>query len=339
MEGLPKMGANEFLFRYYSKLTAVVVLRMLRVLKEGKIGDQLCSLAPFILPNCVSPAEQRHIALCCKASNHLHNLSIPRLISTLSLHMISRSSKRKQETSACWGCQGGNPLPPCRSRGGVAVALLSVQQHAQTPARFLCKQNESPTTTRSPSCEFLLLYAWSLLSPWRFQLAEMTYLYFFSRSSLGIQLILSTTLNQKQTLAQGTSIPEDKEGTNTLHQRRKPHGQIFRDSFLQPLLPCEKQGAERGMHPFGNSRGSLWGRSHSTQNRKQASTDEIYNTHPSQMGPRGGHLFLRVIFTAFPRCLLWLAAPASQTAVSTSAGVSVQLCERKGKQEREREEI
>lgn len=40
-----------------------------------------------------------------------------------------------------------------------AVALLSVQQHAQTPARFLCKQNESPTTTRSPSREFLLLYA------------------------------------------------------------------------------------------------------------------------------------------------------------------------------------
>lgn len=114
----------------------------------------------------------------------------------------------------------------------------------------------------------------------------------------------------------GDKVSQKIKRELTLSIRRKPHGQIFRDSFLQPLLPCEKQGAERGMHPFGNSRGSLWGRSHSTENKKQAGTDEIYNTHPSQMGLRGGiyssEWYLLPSHSVCSDWQLWLARPLCQ---------------------------
>lgn len=127
----------------------------------------------------------------------------------------------------------------------------------------------------------------------------MTYLYFFSRSSLGIQLILSTTLNQKQTLAQGTSIPEDKEGTNTLHQRRKPLGQIFRDSFLQALLPCKKQGAERGMHLSSEIPGDPHGDT-PTQRRESKGVQTRSTTHIPPKQDRRGAFIPRSDIYCFP---------------------------------------
>lgn len=59
-----------------------------------------------------------------------------------------------------------------------------------------------------------------------------------SHSSLGTQLILNIALNQKQTWALGTSIPEVTEGTHTFHQWRKHLGQIFRElSFCGLFFP------------------------------------------------------------------------------------------------------
>lgn len=146
--------------------------------------------------------------------------------------------------SLCWSCisnvEGQSTI---NASFCSAITLFSVQHYTHISAGYLCKQTKISCPAGHLHVECLMLYAWSLLSPWRFQLAEMTHLPFFPHSSLGMQLILSTTLNQKQTWAQGTNIPEDKEGTNTVHQWRKQLGQIF-SSFCKHSFPTGRKGQE-----------------------------------------------------------------------------------------------
>lgn len=138
----------------------------------------------------------------------------------------------------------------------------------------------------------------------------MTYLPFFLHSSLGIQLILGTALNQKQTLAQGTSIPEDKEGTNTLHQRRKqPLGQVFRDRVLQ-VLSLQETGQKGASVSLWKIKRSPMDTLPLNGEKGTGAKEETHTIHPSQAGPTGAHLFLRVLFSTLPQCSYWVAAPA-----------------------------
>lgn len=155
----------------------------------------------------------------------------------------------------------------------------------------------------------------------------MTYLPFFLHSSLGIQLILSAALNQKQTLAQGTSIPEDKEGTNTLHQRRKqPLGQVFRDRILQ-VLSLQETGQKGASVSLWKIKRSPMDTLPLNGEKGTGAKEETHTIHPSQAGQMGTFIPQSAIFC--PPTVLVLSGSSSQTAVSTSAGVSAWLRERK----------
>lgn len=182
--------------------------------------------------------------------------------------------------------------------------------------------------------EGLLLYAWSLLSPWRFQLVEMTYLPFFPHGSLGIQLILNTALNQKQTWAQGTSSPEDREGTNTIHQRRNHLGQIFRARFLQALLPCRKQGTGRDTRVSWEMRGTPMDTLSRQRTKSKGQREETNKIHSSQVGLMGGiyssEWYLLPSHNVCTDWQLWLARLLCQH-------LQVRVCSYvKGKQERKK---
>lgn len=160
----------------------------------------------------------------------------------------------------------------------------------------------------------------------------MTYLPFFLHSSLGIQLVLSTALNQKQTLAQGTRIPEDKEGTNNLHQSRKPLGQVFRDSILH-ICSLQETGRKGQVCLFRNSKGVLWTCSHSTEKREQGIKRRPIQDNPPKRDQQG-HIYSSECYflPSHSACTEWQLQPAR----SLCQHLQVWVCGYvKGKQERE----